>query len=312
MRGTDSEGCEWAKRPTQVLLAGCGFKLFRRRAVGSVLFPVAGVSSRTIHSPGRNRFAELADDDEFPPAATLPASAQDIHAAGMLWYAQTAQQETPFGATAVDSLEFDMTHLDSYWADSLSDTVCCAQPEHRRSLRLVWNGSMSARQRSGIGQAIGPRSATFWKGSHRGTIHGQGLEGVRDPHSRTRHEGVGHLFGGTKITLLDILEAVADEQRVLLDRIPRVRDVRKARGCCCCIVHQHGRITSSVQCHPTPRQNLLPSTTRVCGGVSVRFCNWTQHRQTASEKLPQCRCLWGFGPPQCFENARAGNLGKLG
>ena len=65
------------------------------------------------------------------------------------------------------------------------------------------------------------------------------------------------------------MEAVTDEQRILLERIFRVLDVQSA--------HQHGRTTSSVQCPQTPRQKSRPCMMKVCGGASV--CKWIQHSQ---------------------------------
>ena len=65
-------------------------------------------SSPTIHSPVRNRFAELADECDQIPATTLPASAHDLRAAGMR---DDHHEETPPRAATSDSVQFDMTQI---------------------------------------------------------------------------------------------------------------------------------------------------------------------------------------------------------
>ena len=71
------------------------------------------------------------------------------------------------------------------------------------------------------------------------------------------------------------LEAVAEEQRILLERIPRVPAAR-------------------AQLPPPERQNLRTCAMKVCRGASAAFCKWIQQSQKVSEKLPQCRHLWWF------------------
>ena len=88
--------------------------------------------SQTIHNPARNRFAELADECDQIPAT------QDLRAAGMR-DDHTTQEETPPRAVISDSVQFDMTHLDSDRTNSLSDTESCAQLERGPRLRLLWN-----------------------------------------------------------------------------------------------------------------------------------------------------------------------------
>ena len=81
------------------------------------------------------------------------------------------------------------------------------------------------------------------------------MEGVPAAHSKTRHKGVGHSFGA-RGQRGSTSGSTGASNASCWSAYPGLKTCR-VHGCCCCrTVHQHGRITSSVQCSKKPRQNL--------------------------------------------------------
>ena len=118
-----------------------------------------------------------------------------------------------------------------------------------------------------IARTVNPR-VKVWRGSQLPTVE-RGIKVLGTP--------LGH-----EDYVVRHLEAVTDEQRILLERIPRVQDVQSAWLLLlhCASARANYQLRSVPQ---TPRQNSRPCMMKVCGGASVPSCKWIQHRQTLSE-----------------------------
>ena len=162
---------------------------------------------------------------------------------------------------------------------------------------------LALRNHCGIHVHVGKTKIWIWAGNRLricdmleriAQTTGQGVEGSQVPTAEQGMKVLGTPLGHEDCVARH-LEAVVDEPRVLLERIPRVQDVQSAW-----LLRLHCA-SARATCQLT--LILLRSTTQVCGDACVPFCNWIRCSLTASEKLPQC---------QCFENVHASILVELG
>ena len=148
-----------------------------------------------------------------------------------------------------------------------------------------------------IAQRDNPR-AKVWRGSEIPTEE-QGMKVLGTP--------LGH-----EAFVARHLQAVADEHRVLLDRIPRVRDVQSAW----LLLLHCASARSNYQLRSVPPDASAEFAAIHDAGLWRCLCSILQldpaQADTVQETATVPLSLGGFGPPQRCENARASILGKLG